>query len=371
MDEDAVRALFATELSKMREEAQREAAERTRRLEEESLALKQQLVAAEAALARATQEQGNGNQQGAEGEESSASDSDRGATPGGALAEAMPATYTLEGHKIRQYGGRPTASDPRTAGEFAQEVRQALQLHHITGQAALSLVINNLKGEAGREIVLRRPKDVEDAQCILQRVFGDGVALDDLQARFFSYKQAEGVSVVTTTLDLVDLYDRMTKMNPQLESRRDQALKSRLAGAVVDPALQREMRRLNSDQPALSVFEMRDTALEHWGCAGYSQDDVLVEEVGVPTGTTGVPSAFEAVILQQSEMLRQQGEALAKLLTQCEEIRVEGTVPSSVRVAGRRPVRLPARSLGVVSRCGKPRLSSGILKLPCYRFPTL
>ena len=319
MDEAAVRALVATETSRIQEEAGREMAERVRDLQE-------RLSAAELQAAGLGGDREVAAPLGSEGGESSAA-GDRASVRG--LSEAGPATYTLEGHKIRQYLGRPTASDPRTVNEFTQEVRQSLQLHCISGRAALSFVINNLRGEARREIVLRRPSDVDEALGVLQRVFGDGVAVDDLQARFYSYRQVEGVSVLTASLDLVDLHDRMTKLDPQLSSRRDQAVKSRLAGAVADPALQREMRRLNTEQPRLSVFEMRDLALQHWGFSGdkAQAEEVGLEELRAPTGGPA-PSALETAVLQQTEMLRQHGEVLAKLLERLAPQQVASQQPS-------------------------------------------
>ena len=126
-------------------------------------------------------------------------------------------------------------------------------------------LVEHLAGEARREVLGRGNEVKVDPDAIYEvliRVFGDGDNLAPLQQRFFAYKQSDKEDLISCSLRLVDLYDRMTKCDSSLTLRRETQLKSRLAEAVRDESISMELRRLNVDHPEYSFFKARDHMIE-------------------------------------------------------------------------------------------------------------
>ena len=53
----------------------------------------------------------------------------------------------------------------------------------------------------------------------------------------------------------------MEELDNSLKVRADGTLKERLAEAVLDDALKRELRRLNDEAPSLSYFDLQNRAI--------------------------------------------------------------------------------------------------------------
>ena len=54
---------------------------------------------------------------------------------------------------------------------------------------------------------------------MLLRVFGDGDSLPQQQQQFYSYRQKEGKDLVSCSLALVKIFDRMVQLDPTFFSR--------------------------------------------------------------------------------------------------------------------------------------------------------
>ncbi|XP_033127984.1 uncharacterized protein LOC117125564, partial [Anneissia japonica] len=148
------------------------------------------------------------------------------------------------------------------------DVRAQLELRLLTPKAAAAFVKENLAGYARKEINGRGKEVGEDAEkilAVLLRVFGDGNTLPQLQQRFFSYKQMPQQDLLSCSLELVSLYDNIVSLDGAYSACRESSLKSRLAEAVVDENLKRELRRLNIESPKLAFFELRDRAVNWLG----------------------------------------------------------------------------------------------------------
>ncbi len=86
--------------------------------------------------------------------------------------------------------------------------------------------------------------------------------------------------LVTCSLSLVDLFDRIVELDSSFAVRRDTLLKDRLSEAVHDEGLCREIRRLNIENPMLSFFGLRDRAITWLGTAnGLGIKKPVAEEV--------------------------------------------------------------------------------------------
>ena len=55
---------------------------------------------------------------------------------------------------------------------------------------------------------------------VLQNVFGAGEDLSTLQQKFYTYRQQEKQSLLECSLELVNLYNRMCRLDPSLETRK-------------------------------------------------------------------------------------------------------------------------------------------------------
>ena len=78
----------------------------------------------------------------------------------------------------------------------------------------------------------------------------------------------------------------MAKLNESCQAAREKMLKGRLAEAVCDEGLQRELRRLNIEAPTLSFFDVRDHAIEWLGRRqGSPRKEAAVQEVKAADST--------------------------------------------------------------------------------------
>jgi hypothetical protein len=173
-------------------------------------------------------------------------------------------------------------------------------------------LIDHLSGKARQE-VLGRGEEIkgkpEDILKVLLRVFGDGDQLPMLLQRFYSLKQGAD-DIVTCSLNMVELFDRMSELDPTLKSRRNESLKGRFAETVNDEGLKRELRRLNLELPDMTFFELRDRAVNWLGIAkkcAVQQEVSSVEPVPVP-------SEQEFCLKKQQELIAQQQKQIDSLL---------------------------------------------------------
>ena len=214
--------------------------------------------------------------------------------------------YVTPARRIDKFRGQPQKPGDATVYEWVADARGLLATVHTIPQASkAALLIDNLGGRARQEIVGRGTDTSNRPDAIFQillTVFGDGDLLPQLQQRFFSYLQREGETLVTCSLSLLELYERMAQWDPALLDGRERALKGRLAEAVRDESLRRELRRLNMESPELGYFELRDRALQWLGSGARpqrSRQDASQFEVKVDEGED-----LRAVVHKQAEQLQ-------------------------------------------------------------------
>ena len=68
--------------------------------------------------------------------------------------------------------------------------------------------------------------------------------------------------MVSLSLHLVQLFDRVVQLDSSFKPGRDSQLKNRLAEAVHDDSTRIELRLLNSEHPELSYFDARDRVMK-------------------------------------------------------------------------------------------------------------
>ena len=84
-------------------------------------------------------------------------------------------------------------------------------------------------------------------------MFGDGDTLPTLQQTFFSFQQGEKEDLLGLSLKLVEMYDRICRIDPTYVPCREGTLKGRLAEAARDEGLRRELPRLTIESGHLII----------------------------------------------------------------------------------------------------------------------
>ena len=190
-----------------------------------------------------------------------------------------------------------------TFEEWVEDAKAISAVTHLKSSDQATFITDHLAGRAHREILGRGEELKEDPQLIFQvllRVSSDGDSLPCLQQQFFTYKLSEGEDIVTFSLELVRIYDRIVQLDPSSKSGRETQLKSRLAEGVCDDNLRTELCRLNSEHPDLSYFEAQDHVMKLEG-----------RREGGPTSRWNATVREMAVDQDVHNMIRKQGEQIA------------------------------------------------------------
>ena len=149
----------------------------------------------------------------------------------------------------------------------------------------------------------------EEIFRVLLKVFGDGDTLPQLQQKFFSYRQGPKEDLLTCSLELVELFTWMAKLDESCKATKGKTLKGRLAEAVRDEGLQRELRRLNMEAPELSFFDVRDRAIE-WLGRRHPPKEATVQGIEASNDAGGL----QALLKKQSELIEKQQQQIDSLL---------------------------------------------------------
>lgn len=172
--------------------------------------------------------------------------------------------YVKTTRRIERFRGHPKATGDLTVDDWISDIKGQISIQRLDEADQVDFIIDHLAGTARQEVLARGLDDPESIYKVLSRLFGDGQSLTQLQQRFYSYTQKED-DVLTCSLQLVSLYDKICQIEPSFTTGKESALKGRLAEALNDEALKREIRRLNLECPELSYFDVRDRAVTWMG----------------------------------------------------------------------------------------------------------
>jgi len=173
----------------------------------------------------------------------------------------------VAGRRLDRFRGRPERADDPSINEWITDVRSHAAARNLENRELGTLIIDNLAGQARQEILGRggglegKPEEIFK---ILSRVFGDGDQLPRLQSTFYAMRQGNQ-DLLSFSLKMVELFDRMRELDPSLKERRNETLKGRFAEAVEDEGLRRELVRLNLEYPEKTFFDLRDRGVTWLG----------------------------------------------------------------------------------------------------------
>ncbi|XP_038063940.1 uncharacterized protein LOC119734483 [Patiria miniata] len=221
--------------------------------------------------------------------------------------------YVAAGRRLDRFRGKPEKPSDPSVQEWVSDVKGQLTARQIGGEDGAAFIIDHLAGRARQEILGRGDtvKSPEEIYRVLLKVFGDGETLPQIQQKFFSFRQGQGEDLLSFSLELMELFNSMARLDVSFNATRDKTLKGRLAEAVYDEGLRRELRRMNIDSPELSFFDARDRAIEWLGTSRVkTQKAVAVQEVKAEDGAHGMKALLE----RQGEQLQRQQQQIEALL---------------------------------------------------------
>lgn len=224
----------------------------------------------------------------------------------------------MSGRRIDRFRDRPVTSSDPSITEWVSDVRTQAASRKLTKSEFADFLVDNLAGKARQEILGRGEaisKDPDEIIKVLFKVFGDGDNLPMLQQRFYAYQQREE-DLISCSLNMVELYDKIVQLDPSFAACRDASLKGRFAEAVKDEGLKRELRRLNIETPGLKFFELRDRAV-HWiGRLATDKKSVINQEVQSACKEEEDPTLdLLEVVKRQEALIEKQQQQINSILS--------------------------------------------------------
>lgn len=223
----------------------------------------------------------------------------------------------MSSRRLDRFRDRPSSSSDPTITEWISDMRSQAASRKLTAPEFSHFLLDNLAGKARQEILGRGDsvkQDPEEIIKVLFKVFGDGDNLPLLQQKFYAYKQDEE-DLITCSLNMVELYDKIVHLDQSFQACRDASLKGRFAEAVKDEGLKRELRRLNLESPGLKFFEMRDRAVHWMGNLAVKRSATCHEvESNVPDVKSESTELLE-VVKRQEGLIEKQQQQITSLLS--------------------------------------------------------
>ena len=219
--------------------------------------------------------------------------------------------YVTPSRKLERFKGKPAQGTDPSVEEWIEDAKAICESKGLKKEQTALFLLEHLAGEARREILGRGNEiksNPDQIFAVLLRVFGDGDSLPQLQQQFFSYRQKEGEDLVSCSLHLVRLFDRIIQLDSSFKPGRDAQLKSRLAEAVREESLRTELRRLNSEHPELTYFDVRDRVMKLMSKPPVKQS-TLVQE------TAAAGQDIHSILRQQSQQIAAQQKQIESLVS--------------------------------------------------------
>ena len=134
-----------------------------------------------------------------------------------AASDRTPQVVVQRERKLRRFGG--TADEQ--IDEWMEEARACLTVHNLAGIAAANFVLSYLEGAARVEIKCRPAEERSDVEKIfraLEEVYGETQTPSQILRMFYERRQKEGESVASFSHALVQLIDRLQRVDPSERS---------------------------------------------------------------------------------------------------------------------------------------------------------
>ncbi|XP_067656521.1 uncharacterized protein [Haliotis asinina] len=226
------------------------------------------------------------------------------------FAERPPKSLVVAtGRQLTIFKDKPLKVGDTSLEEWLLDVKCTVEARKLSDEEHALLLCQHLGGRARQEILARGSSVKESPKEIikvLRKVFGGGSDLPTAQHRFYSHRQKPGQDLITLSLDLIDLYDHITDIEPAFSNQRKSALKSQFAEAASNDTIKREIRRLTKEQPDLEFLDLRDRLIE-WSGSNITaaRDKASVEEHHIN---------MDDIVRRQAELIEKQQQQINELM---------------------------------------------------------
>ena len=255
-------------------------------------------------------------------------------------AQAAPTFVVQRERKLRRFSG---TGDPLLS-DWAEEARSCILAQKLSGEAAANFLLSYLDGAARLEVRCRPSAVKKDADSILvalQDVFGDKETANQLLRRFFYRKQLPGEPIASYSHGLIDLADRLQRLEPKNSAERDLMQRDQFVENVRDVHLRWDLKRRIEEDAAVSFLALRKVALRWFDeveRATTSRVKAQVSEARAePTDTQREFTKLWGEVAENKKLLTQVLAQQRELLTMC------AGAPSNVPATPQRPYAPPPR----------------------------
>lgn len=179
-------------------------------------------------------------------------------------------------------------------------------------------IVDHLDRHPKAEIRLRINTDKATSKevfKVLAEVFSDRDTTVQLQQKFFSRDQKKDETLVNYSCELMEMMINLKSKAPKIFIDTDSILKERFAEGVKDVQLRRELRRLNTEQPTLMFWELRDRA------ASWIEEDAPTKVGHIRSQETVTTS--EAVMTDMMKLLEDHKKQLQELSAAMIELKTD------------------------------------------------
>ena len=160
--------------------------------------------------------------------------------------------------KVKKFSG-----DRKELTHWIADIERCISLQSLDDTRAVNYIMNNLEGRALTEIEFvpddkrTTPKEIFD---LLRKAFGELLEITHLEDFYHTRKQKTGESLEDFAYGLMDLIERIIKLNPTFTTNKDVTLCDKFANRVRDVALRRHLKDKIKTNPKLTFSEVRELA---------------------------------------------------------------------------------------------------------------
>ena len=175
-------------------------------------------------------------------------------------AQAAPTFVEQRERKLRRFC---VTEDPLLS-DWAEEARSCILAQKLSGEAAANFLLSYIDGAARLEVRCRPSavqKDADSLLVALDDVFGDKENAIQLLRRFFHRKQLPGEPIASYLHGLIDIADRLQRLEPRSSAERDVMLRDQFVENVRDVHLRWDMKRRIEEDAAVSFPALQKVAL--------------------------------------------------------------------------------------------------------------
>ena len=222
--------------------------------------------------------------------------------------KAKPQVIVQSPPKIKKYSG-----DRKELKSWIADTERCISIQGLEDERAVDYILNNLEGRALMEVEYL-PKDqratTDQIFKILKRAFGEIASTSQLEDLYLARRQKPGENIMDFSYALMDLQQRLLRVNETYVKDKDVSLRDKFADRVREVDLRRYLKDKIQNNPTMTFAKVRELAT-NWVAEEPSKSDSLVQDVVEVSSNPDTGMLSQILNLQ-----RQQQEQINKLQQQ-------------------------------------------------------